>query len=104
MSEESPAHQDESRNPDGTFRKGFSGNPQGKPKGCVSLTSLLRKKLDEMREDGSTAADALIEATFRDALAGDAQARKLCWEYIDGKPTQPVEHGGEVTVIVDDVG
>lgn len=96
-----PDEQGRIRNPDGTFPKGVSGNPNGRPKGAVSLLSILRQKL--AADDGVTA-NELVDATIRDAKNGDAQARKLCWEYIEGKPTQPVDFSGETVVrIVDDV-
>ena len=87
MSDETP------RNPDGTFPPGVSGNPGGMLKGYVSLRIQLRNKLQEgVQNDsqGRTYSQALIDATIRDALKGDASARKLVWEYIDGKaPADP---------------
>lgn len=79
----------------GTFAPGECGNPNGRPRG-LSLRTLLAKKLEEARvEGGMTYATAIVEATIRDALKGDGSARKLVWEYIDGKPIQRLEHTGE---------
>jgi hypothetical protein len=77
-------NQPENRKP-WQFQPGQSGNPHGRPKGTVSLTNLLRKKLLE-----GTCAQDVIDATIRDALAGDAAARKLVWERMEGLLTQPV--------------
>jgi len=77
-------NQPENRKP-WQFQPGQSGNPSGRPKGTVSLTNLLRKKLLE-----GTCAQDVIDATIRDALAGDAAARKLVWERMEGLLTQPV--------------
>lgn len=102
---------DVERNPDGTFAPGVCGNPNGRPKGSVSLRTLLRKKLEEQPVDAAsgkaldkTYAEGLIEATLRDALKGDASARRLVWEYIDGKAGADGDAGGEgVVTIVDDL-
>ena len=88
------------------FQPGQSGNPAGKPKGTLSLTALLRKKLNEVPpgEERKTRGDLLVEATIRDAENGDGQSRKLCWEYIDGKAVSRIAgaDGGPLQVEVTD--
>lgn len=89
------------RNPDGTFPKGVSGNPNGRPKGSVSLVTVLRRRL---ASDEGITADELVDEVIAAAKMGDAHARKLLWEYSEGKPTQPIDGNIDATVrIVDDV-
>ena len=83
------------RRPDGTFGPGNRANPGGRPKGSLSLSAILREVLSSTPEGGDkTYARGIVEATVRDALKGDAQARKLCWAYIEGAPAQSVALSG----------
>src|SRR3990167_7565707 len=41
--------EDTGRNPDGTFKKGFSGNPNGRPKN--TLKDYIREKFMEMSDE-----------------------------------------------------
>ena len=56
------------------FRKGQSGNPSGKPKGCRNATTIL---FDELLKDN---AKELIEKTIEMAKDGDGPALRLCIE------------------------
>ncbi len=83
------------------WKPGQSGNPNGRPKGSVSLARILKEKLAE--NDGE-AAKAIVDAMIKDAKREDGQSRRLAIQYIDGKPK---ENGGEpietVVRIVDDI-
>ena len=74
------------------WQPGQSGNPAGLPPGTVSLRAIMRVKLAELApgEDRRTVAEKLVDSTLLDALAGDPAARRLIWEYLEGKPTQAV--------------
>jgi hypothetical protein len=54
------------------FRKGQSGNPSGKPKGCRNATTIL---FDELLKDN---AKELIEKAIAMAKDGDGPALRLC--------------------------
>jgi hypothetical protein len=54
------------------FRKGQSGNPGGKPRGCRNATTIL---FDELLKDN---AKDLIEKAIKMAKGGDGPALRLC--------------------------
>jgi hypothetical protein len=54
------------------FKKGQSGNPSGKPKGCRNTTTIL---FDELLKDN---AKDLIEKAIEMAKGGDGPALRLC--------------------------
>jgi hypothetical protein len=56
----------------GKFRKGQSGNPGGKPRGCRNATTIL---FDELLRDN---ARDLIEKAIEMAKGGDGPALRLC--------------------------
>ena len=58
------------------FRKGQSGNPGGKPKGCRNATTIL---FDELLKSNAT---ELIEKVIEMAKDGDGPALRLCIEWL----------------------
>ena len=72
------------RQQDGTFRKGQSGNPEGRTAGSRNKATVLLDKLAEA--DG----EEILRATLNDAKAGDVNARKLVldriWPVRKGRP------------------
>lgn len=95
---DSPAKQAENRpEPDERvsahwFPPGVSGNPSGRPKGSISLVSLLRRKLAEAGDDGKQNAEAIIDTLILQARCGEFRHIKEILERIDGKVSeQPPE-------------
>ena len=82
------------------FQKGQSGNPGGRPKG-MSLVAQLKEELLKPASGSTTTTNKEMVAhkLVQMAIAGDVPAIRLCFEYIDGKATQPVEHSGEMEII-----
>jgi hypothetical protein len=68
------------RGPGRPFEKGRSGNPAGKPKGCLNhATRVVQDLLDGQ-------AEALTQTAIERALAGDAVALRLCLERVCPAP------------------
>ncbi len=79
MGEEAPQNTSETgRNPDGTFKPGFTGNPGGRPKG--TLKEYLSRKFREMSDEEKQ--DWLDE----NEISGD-----LMWRMAEGQPKQDTE-------------
>lgn len=85
-----PENQEISRKPDGTFQKGVSGNPKGRPR--FSIVSLLREKLAEIPEgEKTTVASKLVDEIIIKAIKEkDAAMMKDIIDRIDGKPKQAI--------------
>ena len=60
------------RQPDGTFSKGISGNPKGRP----------RSEIVALRKQISPQAEAIIQQVIDQALAGDLTAAKIVLDRI----------------------
>ena len=73
------------RNSNGTFKSGFSGNPNGKPKGSKSATAELRNIGEELRGDNSNLI-AVCNIVWEKALEGSQWAIEVIFNRLDGKP------------------
>jgi len=95
-----PIQTGENRNKEGKFIKGKSGNPNGRPKGTLSLVSLLKEELQRItpesanKKEKETYALALIRKTIKIALISeDTQMIKDIFNRVDGMPKQNLELG-----------
>jgi Family of unknown function (DUF5681) len=82
------------RGPKGRFVHGQSGNPGGRPKAEVCLTTLLRAALAQKDESGKrTKAQAVIDALVEMVCDEHSSAAlRIMFERIDGI-LQPLEQG-----------
>jgi len=81
----------------GRFLAGQSGNPDGRPAGSISLTTLLREALAERDRDGRrTKARAVIDCLVEAACDGEfkinLRAIEQVFDRIDGL-LKPLEQG-----------
>ena len=74
------------------FKKGQSGNPKGKPKGTISITSRIKVELQKHAKGSDKSyLDILIERILYKALQeGDKDMIKAIWSYVDGLPRQDI--------------
>jgi len=81
------------RDEKGRYIKGCSGNPAGKPKGTISITTKIRQMLQEMAEgEKITKLEALVKKIYSMAMENNnEQMIKMIWNYIDGMPKQKID-------------
>lgn len=72
------------------FKKGQSGNPNGRPKKLPELDDLLANVLGE-EKDGVTAAEAILKALRAKAAKGDVRAAEVLLDRGWGKVKQPID-------------
>jgi len=71
------------------FKKGQSGNPNGRPKKLPELDKLLANVLGE-EKDGVTAAEAILKALRLKAAKGDVRAAEVILDRAYGKAKQTI--------------
>src|SRR3989338_8170696 len=89
------------------FQKGKSGNPKGKPRGTISITTHLKKlmttKLSVPELTGSdvklTSKELIALRLVKDAIRGNAHAQDTIIERLEGKVTQPSEQNVNVVTM-----
>jgi hypothetical protein len=107
--EKSPVLSGDNRDEKGKFLPGQSGNPDGRPEGTLSLTSMLRKALEEIVDNdfgekkmkAQIMIDLIVSKVIKDKDVATA------WNIvnrIEGFPKQAVSLGSEegVKVIFED--
>lgn len=89
----------------GTFQKGVSGNPSGKPKGTATPAKHVKTILSELLEANNlNGLREMLEALHREAIMGDMKAAELILKYYVGTPraidTEETSADGSRTVTV----
>lgn len=72
------------------FKKGQTGNPNGRPRKLPKLEELIDKVFGE-EKDGMTAAEAILKALRAKAAKGDTVAAKEVLDRCYGKPKQSLD-------------
>jgi len=95
MTIEKPENQDSTRDSSGRFIPGQSGNPLGRPPKNVSITSLIKEKLDTIDpKTGKTHAQLITDKIFQIAMSGNLAAAQEILIRTDGKVTERHELTG----------
>jgi len=81
------------------WQKGQSGNPKGRTSKAACITSLIREMLDQPIEEGKpeTWRQAIAKAILIGAVTGNPAITKELLERLEGRVTQPIEGGIEIT-------
>ncbi len=85
------------RNPDGTWKDGVSGNPAGRPKRKVNLTAELDEYLDELGLEARREVYRNMVALALSAEGHAVSALKLMFDRVDGLPERVLNLQGETT-------
>ena len=72
------------------FKKGQSGNPNGRPKKLPELDKLLADVLGE-EKDGISAGEAILKALRAKATKGDVRAAEVLLDRAYGKARQTID-------------
>lgn len=93
------------RNPDGSFKAGHPNFGAGRPKGTLSITGEIKKKLEEMSPYLTTTGEkrtylqALIDTILEEAIKNkDSMMIAKLWAYIDGLPRNTIDLRSEVVL------
>jgi hypothetical protein len=73
------------------FKKGQTGNPNGRPRKLPELDKLLADVLGE-EKDGVTAGEAILKAIRARAAKGDVRAAELLLDRAYGKPKHSIDN------------
>jgi hypothetical protein len=81
------------------FKKGTTGNPNGRPKKIPELRELLANVLGD-EKDGKSAAEAILMALRNKAIKGDVRAAELLLDRAYGKVKDPDPQPTNLTVTI----
>ena len=83
-----PEKQENNRNGDGTFKKGKSGNPNGRPKKGFAISDILDTIGDQAFSGDKTMKEAVLEKVYENVLAGDLNCAKFIADRTEGTALQ----------------
>lgn len=78
------------------FKKGQTGNPNGRPRKLPELDKLLAEVMGE-EKDGLSAAEAILKALRAKATKGDIRAAEVLLDRAYGKAKQTIDNNLNVS-------
>ena len=85
-----PVKQVNNRTKKGTFKKGTSGNPNGRPKSGFALNEYITDLANVELEDKKTMLEAVVGKVYEEALDGNMSAINFLADRVLGKPSQSI--------------
>lgn len=76
------------------FKKGQTGNPNGRPKKIPEIDVLLGEVLNEPGEQGMTIAKQIIDRLAKEAIKGNTRAAEVLLDRAYGKVKSNIELSG----------
>ena len=73
------------------FKKGQSGNPNGRPKKDRCISDILREQGLNVIDGKHTNLQLIVEKLYEKASGGDLKAIDMIFDRLEGKPAQKVE-------------
>ncbi len=82
------------------FMQGTCGNKNGRPKGSISLTSAIRRKLTKVNPDTKRKyLDDMVDVMIDKAVnEKDFKVIREIWNHIDGTPKQAIEKVEDIDI------
>lgn len=91
----------------GKFKKGQSGNPNGRPTKDICIPNILRELLNKLSiinpKLKQTRLQAICSKAIDMAEDGDKDARNWIAERTEGKPIQPIGIEGGIEITINDM-
>ena len=85
-----PVKQVNNRTKKGTFKKGTSGNPNGRPKSGFALNEYITDLANVELKDKKTMLEAVVGKVYEEALDGNMSAINFLADRVLGKPSQSI--------------
>ena len=74
------------RDNNGMWKQGQSGNPKGRPKKNLCIPDILKEIGQEKGTDGTTNLEMIMRVVFKKALKGEMKAIEYISERLEGRP------------------
>jgi hypothetical protein len=79
------------------FKKGQTGNPNGRPRKLPIIDDLLAEVLGD-EQNGETIAKAILTKLSKKAIAGDVRAAEIILDRAYGKSKQAIDLKGQLDI------